>query len=50
MLSKRFPFGIYYEVEDDVVLRLYHSGFAARSSLDSKTFAGEPSSRQRVTT
>ena len=35
MLSKRFPFGIYYEVEDDVVYVLCHSGSAARSPLDS---------------
>ena len=39
MLSKRFPFGIYYEVENDVVLRLCHSGSAARSLLDSEAVA-----------
>ncbi|MDX6385009.1 MAG: hypothetical protein QOK48_2582 [Blastocatellia bacterium] len=33
MLSKRFPFGIYYEVEHEVAYRLRHPGHAARSSL-----------------
>src|SRR5436853_526389 len=41
MLSKRFPFGIYYEVEGRRSLRLCHSGSATRSHLDSETFAGE---------
>ena len=41
MLSKRFPFGIYYEVENEVGLCLRHSGSAARSCLDSEAVAGE---------
>ena len=41
MLSKRFPFGIYYELEESVVYVFCHYGSAARSSLDSETFAGK---------
>jgi hypothetical protein len=39
MLSKRFPFGIYYEVEGDLIYCLCDSGSAARSALDSEAIA-----------
>ena len=41
MLSKRFPFGIYYELEDDVGYVYAIPGFAARSALDSEAVAEE---------
>ena len=42
MLSKRFPFGIYYEMEDDVVY-LYAIQDCGVIRFDSGTFAGEKS-------
>jgi hypothetical protein len=41
MLSKRFPFGIYYEVEDDVAYVYAILDMRRDPPLDSETFAGE---------
>ena len=48
MLSKRFPFGIYYEVENDVAYVYAILDLAARSALDSDTFAKEIDGRYIV--
>ena len=50
LLSKRFPFAVYYRIENDVVPHLCHPGLQAGSILDSRPFKLIPEPAHPVAT